>query len=411
MKKRLIIMITIILSIGIILETGINIRNKEENNILQDVKVQDTFLDKNKTLSIMVEQYGGDYKEDTSRASWPNTDVYEYEKAECTDGDGTTIPSEGVITFSENNIHVKTKNTIYCTLYFKIKGTSLNDLILASNQLEGEQQMKDRGDTLRRYQGQVENDGNGTINKDVNNYICFETKDKNECADNIDKYMYRIIGIDTSNKEIKIIKKEAFDSAQPWDTGGNTWENSSLKEALNSTLYLNNVSKNWSELIKLHDWKYGDIASDSSGYGSRDYSDIVGADAYKIEQEKLTSTLTNTKIGLMYPSDYWLSGPPNLECMNRAYWLECKKNWLHMFNNDSESLSPTDTPPPYDVEWTISRSLYSAWYVENSSGRVDVNRGCNAVSSVRPVFFLPSALKVEGTGSLSDPYRIMNVED
>ena len=411
MKKRLIIMITIILSIGIILETGINIRNKEENNILQDVKVQDTFLDKNKTLSIMVEQYGGDYKEDTSRASWPNTDVYEYEKAECTDGDGTTIPSERVITFSENNIHVKTKNTIYCTLYFKIKGTSLNDLILASNQLEDEQQMKDRGDTLRRYQGQVENDGNGTINKDVNNYICFETKDKNECADNIDKYMYRIIGIDTSNKEIKIIKKEAFDSAQPWDTGGNTWENSSLKEALNSTLYLNNVSKNWSELIKLHDWKYGVIASDSSGYGLRDFNNVtLGLDAYRIEQEKLTSILTNTKIGLMYPSDYWLSGGMDLKCINPNYAGECLKSWLNIVNNDSESLSPTGTPPPFRVEWTITRSIFNAWYIEDS-GRIWENRCIGCVSSVRPVFFLPNALKVEGTGSLSDPYRIMNVKD
>lgn len=53
-----------------------------------------------------------------------------------------------------------------------------------------------------------------------NNYICFGTSDKSACTSNQSKYMYRIIGVfddEQGNQHVKLIKKEALDSAMVWN--------------------------------------------------------------------------------------------------------------------------------------------------------------------------------------------------
>ena len=83
----------------------------------------------------------------------------------------------------------------------------------------------------------------------INNYICFGSNDKNDCIfkenekikeekviENLDKYAYRIIGIDVVSGEIKLIKMQALNTAYSWnyETGEQyTWNNTDLYKRLN----------------------------------------------------------------------------------------------------------------------------------------------------------------------------------
>ncbi len=78
-----------------------------------------------------------------------------------------------------------------------------------------------------------ENDNNKTLSEDIqagmyryqgsyeevtNNYICFGTSSKEECLQNEDKYMYRIIGI-TDDGQLELIKMTALnDTGVPWNS-------------------------------------------------------------------------------------------------------------------------------------------------------------------------------------------------
>ena len=66
---------------------------------------------------------------------------------------------------------------------------------------------------MYRYQGvdsQFENSEVNSENLPVvdNNYICFGITDKAKCLENLDRYMYRIIGYDANTKELEIIKRK-----------------------------------------------------------------------------------------------------------------------------------------------------------------------------------------------------------
>ncbi len=291
----------------------------------------------------------------------------------------------------------------------EIPPKTAEELILTSNQLEPAGNVTSRGDTLRRYQGQVQNNEDGTIENDVNNYICFETSDKEECKSNTDKYMYRIIGVDTTNKEIKIMKREALNKSQAWGSGSQTWATSSLQTSLNGTLYLNNLSKSWEVLIQPHDWGYGDVPEDNSGVGSWDASNnIEGQQMYKNEKAKWGSNkIAGTKIGLIYVSDYYLSAA-NIKCYNSSTYGDCKKSWMHLSNNDTSSLSTTKKDPPSLAEWTMSRYYSSFARYVLGSGYVN-DYGVRGTYSVRPVFYLKSGLNISGTGTLSNPFVIEGI--
>ncbi len=288
--------------------------------------------------------------------------------------------------------------------------------ILANSEqyLEKAEEVSLRGDVLRRFQGQVEKDEQGNIINDINNYICFETTEKEKCLKDTDKYLYRIIGIDTLNNELKIIKREALNDLQQWGTPYQTWETSDLQKKLNDTLYLSEVSKSWADLIQLYDWEYGDIPyGDNLGTGIFDANNnINGQQMYKNEQAIWkTNNKVSAKIGLIYLSDYWLSGGDNLKCVNSNLCIECKKSWMYLSNNDTKDLSTTKQDPPSFREWTASTqdSYWSAWDIYT----IGSPAGCGRVDcfdSVRPVFYLQSGLKLLGEGKLSDPYIIQGVE-
>ncbi len=302
------------------------------------------------------------------------------------------------------------------------------DVILASKELETEEYMNKREDTLRRFYGQVETTGSKIIN-DVNNYICFGTQKEDECLNNTDKYMYRIIGIDTTNDQIKLIKREALDTPYAWHSSENitlNWAEADLQSKLNDNYFLTNTldypymqNDNWEKLIEYHDWKYGVLDSGTSGIAS----DTTSINAFQNEKEALETgsnhgILKNTKIGLMYVSEYYLAGTANeydydkqLRCYYNAsssYHQNCKKSWLHLSNNDTIDLSTSNKGAPSSEEWTMSRTLNTKAWAIYSTGSV---KDLEIISSysIRPVFYLKKGLKLSGIGTLNHPYIINNI--
>ncbi len=292
------------------------------------------------------------------------------------------------------------------------KGFSTTTTIASNPQIETKEHMQERGDTLRRFQGKVENDGNGNITSDINNYICFGTSDKATCLEDTDKYMYRIIGIDTTNNELKLIKRESLNTTMQWGGERIAWEDSDLQINLNKD-FLSSLEGKWSNLISSHNWGYGTVPAEDYGI---DVS-TTSLQAYQHEKNLLIYTL-NAKIGLMYISDYYLSGGDNQKCLSSSSssnddYVECKKSWLHLYNNDSASLSTTNEEPPTNAEWTMTVLQYNYTWTCNVQGSCGGGaRGYTGQYSTRPVFYLKSDVKIiDGDGSMKKPYIIKEPSD
>ena len=369
-------------------------------------------------LSLLLDEYPIEFVVDKSGTQ----EITAYLKVTNRDADQTYIAGKTLsVTLTIEGLTCKVQNP----------DDAVEKILANSEQyLEKAEDVSLRGDVLRRFQGQVTKREDGTIENDINNYICFGTDKKEECTNDTDKYMYRIIGVALNNDEttntkygqLKLIKREALNSAQPWGETNQTWETSNLQIGLNDNLFLKNNSEypymqsgdtetEWSRVISSHDWGYGDLPiNDVSGAGSWDANNnIEGQQMYKNEKAKWGSNkLSSTKIGLIYVSDYYLSAT-NIKCYNSNTYGECKKSWLHLSNNDTADLSTTKTNPTLEKERTMSRIYYGgAWFIEGIG-----NAGTHYLYTpfaVRPVFYLKSDLELSGSGAVDDPYIIQGVE-
>ena len=242
---------------------------------------------------------------------------------------------------------------------------------------------------LYRYQG-----------TSADNYICFGTSNKSTCTGNTDAYMYRIIGINSSN-QLKLIKKEALNSEMYWHNRSSTnatWPDGRLYSNLNGSTFLTNttyVPSGWSDKIATTTWKYGDNTT----------SNTTASNLYLIESA-WTDT-TSAKIGLMYLHDYYYGMSGGKNCSSSGAYSTCKTSWLYLWQsgNDPEAESGMN------YEWTMSRfglyssEVYTAWTVSNSGYAHDC--GLAGTYSVRPVFYLTSDVGItSGTGTLDDPFII-----
>ena len=200
MKKNITIIILIIVTISIVINLY-SISFSDNKSIIEKVSTKETFTDKENMLSIMIHEESGVYTEYLDRTKWPDFQNYKYERAECTDSEGTIIPSEEAVTFENNTIHIKTKNTIYCTLYF-----NENRVEKLIKKLKNDDKNNSLSETIMgdmyRYQGII----NDTGKSNVTNWICFGTENQSKCKEQYDKYLYRIIGI-TPDGKIKLIKE------------------------------------------------------------------------------------------------------------------------------------------------------------------------------------------------------------
>ncbi len=428
---------------------------------LPEVKIKENG-DKNNSFAIMIQENDGEdkYKEYEGN-TWPG-DNYKFKEAKCMDNNGSET-KENVL-FEDGKIVLATDKTVYCTLYFelsiigKLRENDPNK-VLSNEEIGG----------MYRYQGVGTDTAVDDTHKLVdNNYICFGTKDKAECLNDKEKYMYRIIGIN-KNGQMKLIKMtnvkdgdtsqfvwnniyfktDCGDDKCEWPTSllykringisnGSVSASGTLADGGNSDIFIDNpsydylksgdnvnggsTSSDWYNLISQYNWMYGYIIpyvngniDDTTVYGMLNNGNIV----YQIETGQLP-TLANgnsdvikyqwtnyvpAKIGLMYLHDYFLAYD------NNKYWYGYSstssvptEDYNWLFTGNNNTIA--------QEEWMIS--TYgpnndfgnSAWFVATHGNPTINDKALISTSTVRPVFYLTNNIKITGFGSENNPFLI-----
>ncbi len=395
----ILIILIIVLLLSLIL---INKTLKKKDNILEDVKLQENTI-KNDGFALMLQKEDGTYTESTS-SSWPTDMNFNSELSGCVDVNGNKIYNS--LSFDSNNnlITVQTNTTSYCYVYFDLKqfcndseplGECLirknSDIETLNNNVEG---------GLYRYQG-ISN----VVN---NNYICFGTSDTSICTSNPNKYMYRIIGVN-SNKQIKVIKSSPLSTTYAYHSSNEDkfWNDSNLYNGLNGSYFLTNTTysymqdTNWTDKIYEKLWKHGYL-----------YDTHVNKEAeqvYELETDasKGSNFIQNVsaKISLMYISDYFYSTESGGTNCSAHHASACSSSWLTPSNNEWTMQYYGNYLKINNDFSTVTAEGYSAWFIY-SVGFVD-NMPVTESASVRPVFYLNSdVLYKTGTGTATNPYMI-----
>ena len=387
MKRKIINILVVILTIGVIYEISSYFIMKQKSEVLQDIKTVDIFENKDKALSIMIQQSDYTYKEDTSRNAWPSTSEYLYSGAKCTDKEGKDIgDTSSYISFEETShtATITTKKTIYCTLYFANGRPALEVLkATTDNTYAGGGEHTTAVEGLYRFVGDYD--------KVTNNYICLGADENPEkCKTNTDN-MYRIIGVTDGTEEstlglkagmLKVIKATPSNTSQTWATdqySNYDWDdtNATARKYLNSTFYNGNTidSRIKPYIANVYWWK-GDNKN------------------YPPTSETKTKTTNQYQIGLMYASDYY----------NSWSYASNTNSWLHIIRGTSSSSTYSQN------EWTMTKSVPpSAWFVY-SYGALSYDFDVSITFAVRPVFYLASNVGLIGFGTETSPYTITTIK-
>ncbi len=395
MKKRIFVYGLILITIGVIVFEGysiVNMVNNHKNKVLQDIKTVDIFENKDKALSIMIQQPDYSYKEDTSRTAWPSTSEYLYSGAKCTYQDGSEIVDTGqYISFEEisHTATITTKKTIYCTLYFA-NGRPALEVLKATNDntYAGGGQHTTVVEGLYRFKGDYD--------KVLNNYICLGAYENPEkCKTNANN-MYRIIGVTDGTEEstlglkagmLKVIKATPSNTSQAWSSSGNyDWDNTNAtaRKYLNDTFYTGNTidARIKPYIAEVNWWK----------------GDNEGSWLTPPTSETKTKTTSQYRIGLMYASDYYNS------------WTYSSSGNTNSWLDITHGLSSSSTYSNY-IEWTMTKygSSY-AWYVRADGALLWNNINVTNAYAVRPVFYLSSTAGLIGFGTEQQPYTITTIK-
>jgi len=272
------------------------------------------------------------------------------------------------------------------------------------------------------YQAAIED---GSIDENVNNYVCFGT-DAEECpAENL----YRIIGVfnNGGEEQVKLIKWDFATSDMLGTTQSseytfaasdyayykgelttiqgcywsgsssnqsNTWSSSTLNKTALNTNYMTYLGNKWTEMIESTTWKVGGNTLTNIRYTNAKtaYTSEIVSSAVSNEYED--------EIGLMYVSDYYYAASP-------TYWSYSGHNSSDAADyraaiNDNWMYSGV-------FEWSITRhsdNTISSFRVI-SMGSVKDNGVYDNYGGVRPVFYLKSNVVWKGRdGSKNLPYRV-----
>ena len=320
----------------------------------------------------------------------------------CIDSDGNDL--EGVIiSYEEGEIAVKTTKSMFCYLYFDFSLTASqldydNTIVNKTSCIDAQCAIDELYNNLKfglsenlvaglyRYQGPI-----------VDNYICFGTTNKSTCISDTDKYMYRIIGIDSSGK-MKLIKKEALNTAYAWhsdQTSNPTWPETSLYTGLNGSYFLTNTSyvpdSSWSNRIATVNWKYGDFTNTS-------------ATPAEIASAELGFTNSvSAKIGLLYIHDYAYGLENAYNCTTSGL---CEISWINLCQSGNDTVAPV-----CGYEWTMIHYkriiLYNQSWTLHSYSLMADTRTTDTLLSVRPVFYLTSNQSIaSGDGTIENPFML-----
>jgi len=374
---------------------------KSSNNkqvTLDNVNLKEE-INEMKGIAIMLEQDDGTYKE-SSTNTFPTDMEFNSELSGCIDNLGNKI--ENSLTYENGIANVETSNTSYCYLYFDKNEILLSEYVIRTS-----------GEDL--WDSTLEDDGYRFVGTNPDNYICFGTSDKNECINDTDKYMYRMVGVfedKEGHQHVKLIKKEALNTSYEWttaDTVERSWTNSNLKSRINGIEFLKNITympSGWSS--KITSWNYSIVNTLTEDiYNSSTAEEIYLHELNKSSNSNLIGSWEESegKIGLLYISDFVLSlGSESINLVPEDDDLV--DGWIHLNNNDSGA--------PSTAEWTMARYGYEsdsnyAWAI-NDFGMFDYDIVSSELS-VRPTFYLNSEeLYNGGTGTINDPILLENPE-
>ena len=165
---------------------------------------------------------------------------------------------------------------------------------------------------------------------DPNNYVCFGSDAVTCPNDNL----YRIIGLFDDDKDgtynVKLIKSTSYGN-YAWDSDINSWSSSSINGILNTT-FLNSLEVKWQNKIQTTSWVVG----------GNDWAYIVKVNNKKAYLNEIVPDENietyNSKIGLMYVSDYGYASSPDIWQTDLLDYGS-DNNWM-----ENES-----------YEWTITR--------------------------------------------------------
>lgn len=286
---------------------------------------------------------------------------------------------------------------------------------------------------------------------DPDNYIYFNCNSYDEDAQNkTNCEVWRIISVE--NGQLKITTDNVIGKG-PWDEGYvnhgsdfdngeynyvNDWATSDLNDFLNNK-YLNNgvaisYSKNQKYIsipARTYLTGYYDgftattsgttgkghglinpttkalIANSTWYLGGGNDSDISADQAYAMERgnAKYTgdyttrTTYVNSKVAIISPSDY---GFASSEC----YRGDGQKN---LYSYDDSSCTSSNWMHTSQMTWLLSPNSDDssvAWYLYGNGG-VYLNNNVSYYDGVRPSVYLISDIGITGSGTLSDPYKII----
>ena len=402
--KKLLLLSSVLLTLSIITIIIFNNMNDHKVYEINEVKeYNNSFL----TLMIETEADSGIYEKSNS-SLWPGDGyIFNEQMSSCENG--------GELSWNEelNTINLKTNTAAKCYVYFDIYSPpTLADYIINNIYVDdGVNNLYfhdgigthananlESGDNSYRYSG-----------ANPNNYVCFGSDEATCPSDNL----YRIIGVfnDSGEYQVKLIKADYTTlemtgtegtyygkynmstseykgnmnidniASYYWNLDDNAiWKNSPLNTINLNNLYLNYLKDMWSDKIAITNW-YLNGASISDSL-------ITWYDAER------SGASISAKIGLMYASDYgYASDTSYWNLMMWSYSNAANSNWL--FNGL--------------YEWIIysNNSSNSAPYISDNGNLSSLSIsifGC----AIRPCFYLNSdVVYVSGTGSESDPYRIL----
>ena len=226
-----------------------------------------------------------------------------------------------------------------------------------------------------------------------NNYVCFGS-DEVTCPN---ENLYRIIGV--IDGKVKLIHAYGATTTMLGTNEGyvSTYGSAFNTINLNNNFltYLDSKNTKWKTMIADTTWYVGGMTS-NNGF----QSNAKTAYDYEVGANKDATTTVNTKIGLMYVSEYYYAATsdywtlPGVDANGNDYRAAINDNWLYTGLN----------------EWTLSRRSDASNLALNVhvvgivlDGDVDDSGG----SAVRPSFSLSSSVKYEsGSGTASNPIRL-----
>ena len=389
--KKQIILFLLIIELCSVYLTFSSFTNKDIDKIKEVSKID------KKLFAMFLEQPDGSYLE-YNGGNYFSIAGYELnlEKSSCVDIKGNLI--ENALSLNGKKITISGNKSTYCYLYFRKSSLVPISEYLMENPTTGLTVTEQEGG-LYRYQGSV-----------ANNYVCFGTNSKSECLLDQDKYLYRIIGID-SNNQLKLIKYSQISiESETTDSEGNrvttnfygSFSSNKVGTELNGDFFLNNedyVPQYWNSSIVRHSWKTGGLDRTKftfGGTGSR--LDMSAEDVYSLIQEATESSFS---IGIIQLYDYLYGKKGGCDSLNG----ECNSNWIYNPSYASEyTLEYFETEYSYGIE----RSKALIYSDSSINGEVSIdNVNYSSPFYLRPTFYLDSNTKYfGGTGTSSNPFLL-----